>query len=227
MVARRPIGTTRYKLAPSILSADFSKLGSEVREVEKAGADWIHVDVMDGHFAPNLTMGPAVVRSLSKITTLPLDCHLMVTHPEKWLEPFASAGAEIITVHIEVGRTEEWLKRIRELGCKAGLSINPDTPVAALKPFAEQCDLILLMSVFPGFSGQSFISATWERLAALKRLQQDQVRRGVRPFLIEVDGGVSAENSRSLADQGADVLVAGNAVFAEKNRARAIKRLRS
>ena len=189
--------------------------------VEKAGADWIHVDVMDGHFVPNLTMGPVVVRALKKVTSLPLDCHLMVTDPGAWIEPFAKAGAAIITVHIETAQDPTTLlKSIRALGCKAGLSLNPDTPIEKLDRWLNLCDLVLLMSVFPGFSGQTFIESTWDRLRALEQ------RKREHGFQIEVDGGVFAGNASQLIEFGADVLVAGNAVFGEKNRKEAIRKLR-
>jgi ribulose-phosphate 3-epimerase len=208
-------------LAPSVLSADFSKLGDEVAEVEAGGADWLHVDVMDGHFVPNLTIGPLVVAALRGRTALPLDCHLMVSRPEDWVEEFSRAGADLITVHWEAAtHLDRLLQRIRELGCKAGVSINPATPVSLLAEVLDRVDLVLLMSVNPGFGGQAFIPGTLKKVEELKAL------RGAHPFLIEVDGGVSEKNIRELRRAGADVFVAGSAVFGKKDRAQAIRELK-
>ena len=211
----------RALIAPSILSADFSKLGEELMEVEKAGADWIHVDVMDGHFVPNLTLGPIVVKHLRPLTKLPLDCHLMVSNPEQWIVPFAEAGADVITVHVE-GTTHlhRLLTQIRAQGCKAGVSLNPGTSLAELEEVLDLIDLVLIMSVNPGFGGQKFIESS---LSKIERLSD---ARGDRDFLIEVDGGVNADNMAALFNAGADVFVAGNSVFGEKDRVRAISALR-
>ncbi len=208
-------------LAPSILSADFSRLEVEVKSAKQLGADWIHVDVMDGHFVPNLTMGPIVVSWLSKRTRLPLDCHLMVSEPERWIEPFAKAGAKNITIHVETSlEIERDLKRIRALGCRSGISLNPDTPVENIKPYLKYVDLVLVMSVFPGFGGQKFIEESYSRIQRIKEL------RGGLPFLIEVDGGVSEENAERLGECGVDVFVAGSALFSAKNRKKAFKDLK-
>lgn len=210
------------KIAPSILSADFSKLGSEVAEVERAGADWIHVDVMDGHFVPNLTIGPLVVQALKPLTKLPLDCHLMVSRPEDWIEPFAKAGADWITIHVEAApHLHRQLQRIRSLGLKAGVSLNPGTALPLIEPALDWVDLVLVMSVNPGFGGQKFIEE------ALPRIERLASARAGRPYLIQVDGGVTAQNVGALTSAGADVLVAGNAIFGAKDRKAALAQLRS
>jgi ribulose-phosphate 3-epimerase len=209
-------------IAPSILSADFSKLAEEVREVEKAGADWLHVDVMDGHFVPNLTIGPIVVEWLKPVTKLPLDCHLMVSRPEEWVEPFAKAGATTITVHGEASpHLNRLLTRIRELGCRAGVSINPATPLSDIEEVLDLVDLVLIMSVNPGFGGQGFIESSLSKVERLVEV------RGDRDFLIEIDGGVKASNIASMRKAGVDVFVAGSSVFGSKDRADAIQKLRS
>ncbi|MGZ3689628.1 MAG: ribulose-phosphate 3-epimerase [Bdellovibrionota bacterium] len=209
-------------IAPSLLSADFSKLGDEVREVEKAGADWLHVDVMDGHFVPNLTIGPLVVEALKPVTKLPLDCHLMVSRPEDWVEGFAKAGASIITVHAEAtNHLDRLLNRIRELGCKAGVSLNPATSLSTIEEVLDIVDLVLIMSVNPGFGGQKFIPHTREKV---KRLAS---ARGQRKFMIQIDGGIGASNIGDLARVGVDCFVAGSAVFGPKDRAKAIADLRA
>jgi ribulose-phosphate 3-epimerase len=209
-------------IAPSILSADFSKLAEEVREVEKAGADWLHVDVMDGHFVPNLTIGPIVVEWLKPVTKLPLDCHLMVSRPEDWVEPFAKAGASTITVHAEASpHLNRLLNRIRELGCKAGVSINPATPLSEIEEVLDLVDLVLIMSVNPGFGGQGFIESSLSKVERLVEV------RGDRDFLIEIDGGVKASNIASMRKAGVDVFVAGSSVFGSRDRADAMQKLRS
>ncbi len=190
-------------------------------DVEKGGADWIHVDVMDGHFVPNLTIGPLVVGALKPHTQLPLDCHLMVSRPEDWVEPFAKAGASSITVHAEATpHLDRLLRRIRELGCKAGVSLNPSTPVSAIDEVLDIVDLVLVMSVNPGFGGQKFIEATLKKVERLKQL------RGDRDYLIEIDGGILAANAKRCADAGVDVFVAGSAIFSAKDRAGAIRELK-
>ncbi len=208
-------------IAPSILSADFARLGEEVKSVEKAGADWIHVDVMDGHFVPNLTLGPVVVQALRPLTKLPLDCHLMVSNPEEWVEPFAKAGADVITVHAEASNhLHRLLGQIRETGKKVGVSVNPSTSLAAIEECLELVDLVLVMSVNPGFGGQKFIESTISKIERLADV------RGKNKFLIEVDGGVGPQNAGALRKAGADVFVAGSAIFGHKDRGKAVEALR-
>lgn len=209
-------------IAPSILSADFSRLGEDVKAAEKGGADWVHVDVMDGHFVPNLTIGPLVVDALKSVTRLPLDCHLMVSRPEDWIDAFAKAGAYGITVHAEAtDHLDRLLHRIREAGCKAGVSINPGTSLAAIEEVLDLVDLVLIMSVNPGFGGQGFIESSLSKIERLAEV------RGSRKFLIEVDGGVNAANIARLRKAGADVFVAGSAVFSGGNPAKNIAELRA
>ena len=198
------------KIAPSILSADFADLGNEVRRVEKAGADWVHVDVMDGIFVPNITIGPGVVKSIRSHTRLPLDVHLMIVRPENFVEPFAKAGADLITIHLEASECiKETLLRIRELGKGAGISINPGTPFERVRPFMEHVDLLLVMTVNPGFGGQPFMP---ECLDKIRKARQYVDRHGLMTE-IEVDGGINAKTGRSSVGAGASVLAAGNALF--------------
>ena len=204
----RPIGDC--VLCPSILSADFARLAEEVHAVEKGGAGAIHLDVMDGHFVPNLTIGPAVVKAVDRITQLPLDVHLMIQEPDRYVESFRAAGADCISVHVEVTpHLHRTVSRIRELGALAGVVINPATPVAHLDAVLDGVDYVLLMSVNPGFGGQEFIPSS---LAKLTRLKERIVKAGLK-VAIEVDGGVDAANVADLVRAGADWLVAGNAVF--------------
>ena len=198
------------KIAPSILSADFSRLGEEIAAIEHGGADYVHVDVMDGHFVPNITIGPLVVEAARRSTALPLDVHLMIENPDRYIPQFAEAGADILTVHQEaVPHLHRTVQLIRSLGKKAGVSINPATPVSTLEVILEEVDLILVMSVNPGFGGQSFIPSALTKIEALRQLID---RRGLAVEL-EVDGGVKADNIRQVAAAGADVFVAGSAVF--------------
>lgn len=198
------------KIAPSILSADFAKLGEEVRAVAAAGADYIHVDVMDGHFVPNITIGPPVVAALRTVTDLPLDVHLMITDPDRYIPDFAAAGADIIVVHAEACRhLHRTVQLIRSLGKKAGVSLNPATPLQVLDYVIDELDLVLLMTVNPGFGGQSFIEACIPKIHALRGMLD---RRGLETEL-EVDGGVKVENIARISHAGADVFVAGSAVF--------------
>lgn len=198
------------KIAPSILSADFSRLGDEIRAIEAGGADYVHIDVMDGHFVPNITIGPLLVDAVRKVTSLPLDVHLMIENPDLYIPEFAKAGADIITVHQEaVSHLHRTVQLIRSLGKKAGVSINPATPVSTLEVILDELDLVLVMSVNPGFGGQSFIPSCLPKIEALRR---EIERRGLAVEL-EVDGGVKIDNIRQIVSAGADVLVAGSAVF--------------
>ena len=209
-----------FIISPSILSADFANLERDIKAVEKAGAEWIHVDVMDGHFVPNLTIGAPVVRSLRKVTGLPLDCHLMIEAPEKFIKDFAEAGANYITIHIEATKDPvKLLKDIRELGCKAGITLRPATAVEKIIPFLGLVDLVLVMTVDPGFSGQKFMV---EQVEKIKTIRAELKRIGSKA-LIEVDGGINAETVAMCKD--ADVLVAGNYIF-KNDYATAIKTLK-
>lgn len=201
------------KLAPSILSADFSRLGAQIDEAEKAGADWIHVDVMDGHFVPNITIGPAVVKSIRSCTKLPLDVHLMIESPEKYIKQFAEAGSDIITVHAEACKhLHRVVENIKELGAKAGVSINPATPLELIYELLPSIDLMLIMSVNPGFGGQKYIKGSENKVARLRK-KIDELGISCE---IEIDGGITADNALKVVNAGAQVLVAGSAVFNKK-----------
>ncbi|QDM41156.1 MULTISPECIES: ribulose-phosphate 3-epimerase [Bacteria] len=200
----------RPLISPSILSADFARLGEEVRAIDEAGADWIHVDVMDGHFVPNLTIGPAVVKALRPHSDLPFDVHLMVSPVDLWLQPFADAGADIITVHPEAGpHVHRTVQAIKALGKKAGISLNPATPAKMLDYLIDEIDLVLVMSVNPGFGGQSFIASQLKKIEAVRKM----IDRSGRAIDLEVDGGVDAVTARQCVEAGANVLVAGSASF--------------
>lgn len=205
-------------IAPSLLSCDFSRLNEEIKEVEKGGCDWLHVDVMDGHFVPNLTVGPVVVKWIRQCTRLPLDVHLMIDEPIQHIEAFRKAGSDRITVHVEACReVTKTLESIRKLGAEAGISLRPKTKVETLYPFLSGVDLVLVMTVEPGFGGQKFMPEMLEKVKTL---------RGRFKGKISVDGGIDPETAPQAIRAGADVLVAGTAIFAQKDRAQAIKRLR-
>lgn len=211
-------------IAPSILSADFSRLGDDVRAVDQAGADWIHVDVMDGRFVPNITIGPLVVEALRPVTSKPLDVHLMIVEPEKYVADFAKAGADHIYVQVEAcPHLHRNLGQIRDLGCKAGAVLNPGTPLSSLEYCLELCDLVLIMSVNPGFGGQSFIPSAVNKVRALRQMCDE---RGLDPW-IEVDGGIKANNAWQVIEAGANALVAGSAIFNTDNYAEAITNIRN
>jgi ribulose-phosphate 3-epimerase len=212
------------RIAPSILSADFARLGEEINDVARAGADWIHIDVMDGHFVPNLTIGPLVVEAIRKITPLTLDVHLMIENPDDYIDAFCRAGSDIITVHYEAcTHLHRTVHSIKEHGVKAGVAINPATPLQLIEPILADIDLLLIMTVNPGFGGQTFISSTLEKIRAAHSWKAAN-----RPNLhIEVDGGVNELTAGQVIAAGADVLVAGNAIFKQSDRVTAIRNMRS
>ena len=193
-------------ISPSLLSADLANLSSEIKAIEEAGADWLHIDVMDGHFVPNLTMGPAIVASIKKVTNLPLDVHLMIENPQNYISAFAQTGADIITVHIEtLTDTKAVLDQIHQLGVKAGLSLRPLTPIEHIMPFLKDIDLALVMTVNPGFSGQEFMPESTEKIKVIRKVAPE--------LLISVDGGINAHTKKECINAGANVLVAGNYIF--------------
>jgi ribulose-phosphate 3-epimerase len=210
------------RIAPSILSADFAALGEAIARVEAAGADQLHIDVMDGHFVPNLTIGPPVIESIRKRTRLPLDVHLMIEEPERWVEIYVKAGADYLTVHVEAcPHLERALTLIREAGARSGVALNPSTPPEVLQYVLDDLDLVLVMSVNPGFGGQSFIPTAYEKIRRLRGLL------GSRDILVSVDGGVKVENAGLLARAGATVLVAGSSIFGAADPGAALASLRS
>ncbi|MBC8491177.1 MAG: ribulose-phosphate 3-epimerase [Candidatus Marinimicrobia bacterium] len=210
-------------IAPSILSADFSKLGDEIKAVEEAGADWIHVDVMDGHFVPNITIGPLVVEAARRVTSLPIDVHLMIENPDRYIKDFAKAGADLISVQVEacvhLNRT---IQMIKESGLRAGAVLNPSTPLSSIEWIMEDVDFIMIMSVNPGFGGQDFIPNSLDKVGALRRIIRD---RGLAT-LIEIDGGVNEKTIKNLSDAGVDVFVAGSAIFKSPDYKKTIDRFR-
>jgi len=210
-------------IAPSILSADFSKLGDEIKSVEEAGADWIHVDVMDGHFVPNITIGPLVVEAARRVTSLPIDVHLMIENPDRYIKDFAKAGADLISVQVEacvhLNRT---IQMIKESGLRAGAVLNPSTPLSSIEWIMEDVDFIMIMSVNPGFGGQDFIPNSLDKVGALRRIIRD---RGLAT-LIEIDGGVNEKTIKNLSDAGVDVFVAGSAIFKSPDYKKTIDRFR-
>ncbi len=210
------------KIAPSILSADFAALADAIARVEAAGADQLHVDVMDGHFVPNLTIGPPVIESIRKRTRLPLDVHLMIEEPERWIEAYVGAGADLVTVHAETcPHLQRTLTQIREAGARPGVALNPSTRPEVLEYVLDDIDLVLVMSVNPGFGGQSFIPSAYGKIRKVKALL------GSRPALISVDGGVKAEHAGDLARAGASILVAGSAIFGAPDPGKAVVEMRS
>ncbi len=211
------------KIAPSILSADFSRLGEEVRAVERAGADLIHVDVMDGHFVPNITIGPIVVTGLKKLTSLPLDVHLMIERPDRYVEAFAQAGSDWITIHAEVcPHLKRMIKKIRQLNVKPGVVLKPATPLKTLYPVLDDIDLVLIMSVNPGFGGQAFIPSTLKKIERLKKI----VDQNHYSLEIEVDGGIKVENIGEVSRVGGDIFVLGTGIFKTENYGETIRKLR-
>jgi len=211
------------KIAPSILSADFSLLGREVKDVEQAGADYIHIDVMDGHFVPNITIGPLIVEAIRPVTSLHFDVHLMIENPEQYIQNFTNAGADYISVHAEACKhLHRTIYQIKETGVRAGVVLNPATPVEMIRDVITDVDLVLLMTVNPGFGGQKFIPNVLKKIEQVRRWRDEQNLS----FEIEVDGGVNAETAKLCVEAGADVLVAGSYIFNNKNRAEAIETLR-
>lgn len=212
------------KIAPSILSADFSKLGEEVKAVDQGGADYIHIDVMDGHFVPNITIGPLIVEAIRPVTQLPLDVHLMIENPDQYIEAFAKAGADYITVHVEACRhLHRTIQSIKSFGIKAGVVLNPATPVETIQHIIGDIDMVLLMSVNPGFGGQKFIPEVLPKIRKVKELAE---QKGAE-IEIEIDGGVNPETAKDCIEAGATVLVAGSAVYNQPDYAQAISMLRS
>lgn len=211
------------KIAPSILAADFSRLGEELKAVKEAGADLIHVDVMDGHFVPNITIGPMVVRGLKKLTSLPLDTHLMIEEPDRYVGAFAEAGSSWITVHAEVcADLRRTIRQLRKLNVKPGVVLNPGTPLKSLYPILDEIDLVLLMSVHPGFGGQAFMPSVLKKIERLRKI----VDKNRYLLEIEVDGGIKVENIGEVARAGADIFVVGTGIFRTKNYRTTIRRLR-
>jgi ribulose-phosphate 3-epimerase len=212
------------RIAPSVLSADFARLADDIARIEAGGADWVHVDVMDGRFVPNLTFGAKVIETLRRITNLPLDCHLMVVEPEHYFEAFAAAGASVITIHTEVSpHLHRQIARIKELGCLAGVALNPATPIESVREVAAELDLVLIMTVNPGFGGQRFIASSIDKVCRTRRVLDQTGSRAA----LEVDGGIARDTIGAVWRAGADTFVAGNAVFAANDPAAEIRALRA
>jgi len=212
-------------ISPSILSADFARLAEDIQSAESAGADWIHVDVMDGHFVPNITIGPVVVQAVKRSTKLPLDVHLMIAEPERYIDDFAKAGADILTVHAEASiHLHRTIQQIRAAGVRPGVSLNPSTPLSVLEHVINDLDMVLLMSVNPGFGGQSFIPGALDKLRAVSEMIRARGRDGL---LVEIDGGVGPSNALEVIQAGADVLVMGSAFFGAKDRRGVVDTIRS
>lgn len=212
------------KIAPSMLSADFTNLERDIHLVEEGGADWLHLDIMDGHFVPNITFGPMVVKAIRSLTKLPLDAHLMIAAPDRYLEVFRDAGVDRLTVHVETcPQLHRTIQRIQELGMKAGVTLNPSTPVSTIEEIVPSADLVLVMTVNPGFSGQQFIPTMLRKIEEVSRL----ISSSDRPIELEVDGGVDINNARDIVKAGATVLVAGNSIFGKKSIPQSIRLLRT
>lgn len=211
-------------IAPSILSADFSRLGEEVKAVEAAGADLIHFDVMDGHFVPNLTVGPLVLSAVRKITKLPIDAHLMMEHPDLYVEEFVKAGANYVSVHVEAARhLHRSVQNIRHLGAKAGVALNPHTPIGSMGYILDEVDFVLVMTVNPGFGGQQFISSAFKKVRELDEMRKEHKLS----FQIEIDGGIKLDNIGEVSKAGVDIFVAGSAIFGSKDYAETIRKMKS
>ena len=211
-------------LAPSLLSADFTRLGEEIRMLEEGGADWLHVDVMDGHFVPNISIGPPVVEAIRKVTDLPLDCHLMISDPDRYLEAFAGAGAAVITVHVEAAlHLHRTIQTIRRLGVRPGVTLNPATPLSAIEEILPDVDLVLLMSVEPGFGGQSLIPSLFRRAERLRTMLHEA---GNPDCLIEADGGIKLDNVRAVYNAGVDVIVSGSGIFGTDDPKETMRKMR-
>ena len=224
MVKKNKRLSKRILIAPSILAADFGSLAKEAKRAQQAGADWLHVDIMDGHFVPNITIGPQAVAVLKKAVTIPLDVHLMLKHPQFFLPAFAAAGAAIITVHVEAKHHKnKTLHEIKRLGCKCGLVLNPDTPADRIKPYLKEIDMVLVMSVYPGFSYQKFIPRVIPKIKLLRKMIDESGRK----IYLQVDGGINHKTATPVVKAGARVLVSGGGIYTEKNLKQAIAELRN